>query len=165
MKTVLLDTHAWAWSLTADERLSKGALNAIAAADTVLVSPISFFEITQKVRLNKWPDMPPFTGRLPALLEAQGGAIADLDGVICANAGTMDWTHRDPFDRLLAATAIHRNLRWFPPTLSLTAWSQESGEVAGAAYPALPGRNTTSLTTRRPSMRLSCTTTSITWRA
>ncbi len=110
MKAVLLDTHAWAWSLAGDDRLSLGALNAIAGADAVLVSPISFHEIGQKVRLGKWPEMEPFVARLPALVETQGGRMAELDGPICLNAATMDWSHRDPFDRLLAATALHRDL-------------------------------------------------------
>jgi PIN domain nuclease of toxin-antitoxin system len=110
LKAILLDTHAWAWSLTAEQRLSRGAVDAITAAETVLLSPISFFEIAQKVRLGKWPEMTPFAARLPSLLETQGGALADLDGEICAAAGIMDWPHRDPFDRLLAATAKRRNL-------------------------------------------------------
>ena len=33
------------------------------AADSVLVSPITFFEIAQKVRLGKWPEMEPFVSR------------------------------------------------------------------------------------------------------
>ena len=44
--------HAWAWSLGGDERLSPAALAAMAAADTVLVSLITFFEIGQTVRLG-----------------------------------------------------------------------------------------------------------------
>ncbi len=110
VKAVLLDTHAWAWALTDDDRLSQRARSAITGADTVLVSPITFFEIGQKVRLGKWPQMEPFVQRLPALLETQGGATADLDGPICITAATMPWSHRDPFDRLLAATALRRNL-------------------------------------------------------
>ena len=111
MTTVLLDTHTWAWSLSGDARLSKPALAAISAADAVLVSPISFFEIAQKVRLGKWPEMEPFVGRLAALLGEQGGSVAGFDPSICiAAAGMMAWTHRDPFDRLLAATATHFNL-------------------------------------------------------
>jgi PIN domain nuclease of toxin-antitoxin system len=109
LKVVLLDTHAWAWSLTGSERLTGRAVDAMAGADTVLVSPISFFEISQKVRLGKWPDMAPFLDRLPALLEEQGGAIAGLDPDICVTAGLMAWPHRDPFDRLLAATALKRD--------------------------------------------------------
>lgn len=110
MKAVLLDTHAWAWSLTDDDRLSRRARSAITGAETVLVSAITFFEIGQKVRLGKWPQMAPFVQTLPAILESQGGAMVDLDGLICLGAATMEWSHRDPFDRLLAATALHRRL-------------------------------------------------------
>jgi len=107
---ILLDTHAWAWSLTGDDRLSPRAIEAIRQADTVLVSPISFFEIAQKVRLNKWPEMAPFTKQLPALLRQQGGALAALNAAICIEAGSMEWVHRDPFDRFLAATARQNSL-------------------------------------------------------
>jgi PIN domain nuclease of toxin-antitoxin system len=110
LKSVLLDTHAWAWSLTGDRRLSQVATAAIEDAQTVLVSPISFFEISQKVRLGKWPVMEPFIGRLSALLDEQGGAVAGFDPAICVAAGMTSWAHRDPFDRLLAATASHFNL-------------------------------------------------------
>ena len=110
MKAVLLDTHSWAWSLAGDRRLSATALGTIEGAQSVLVSPISFFEIAQKVRLGKWLEMEPFINRLPALLAEQGGGIAALEPEICAAAGMMRWAHRDPFDRLLAATAIHYSL-------------------------------------------------------
>ena len=107
MTAILLDTHAWAWSLAGDARLSPTALVAINDAGTVLVSPISFFEIAQKVRRGKWPEMMPFIDQLPSLLEAQGGVVANFGVAICLMAGMMDWSHRDPFDRLLAATAKH----------------------------------------------------------
>lgn len=110
MTAILLDTHAWAWSLAGDGRLSQPALSAMAAADTVLVSPISFFEIAQKVRLGKWPEMEPFVGQLAQLLGDQRGSVAGFDPAVCIVAGTMAWAHRDPFDRLLAATAMHYNL-------------------------------------------------------
>ncbi|WP_294537690.1 type II toxin-antitoxin system VapC family toxin [uncultured Rhodoblastus sp.] len=110
MTAVLLDTHAWAWSLAGDDRLSKPAFTAITTADTVLVSPITFFEIAQKVRLGKWPEMEPHIGQLTALLGEQGGSVANLDPAICLAAGMMTWTQRDPFDRLLAATAAYYNL-------------------------------------------------------
>jgi PIN domain nuclease of toxin-antitoxin system len=82
---VLLDTHAWVWSLTDPGRLSAGARRAIERADAVMVSPISFFEIAQKVH--------------------RGGIAAPLTPEICLRAALAEWDHRDPFDRLLAATA------------------------------------------------------------
>lgn len=105
MTSVLLDTHAWAWSLAGDERLSSRALAAIQDADTVFVSPITFFEIAQKVRLGKWPEMAAFIDWLPSLLQLQGGVAAAFGPQTCLDAGMIDWAHRDPFDRLLAATA------------------------------------------------------------
>jgi PIN domain nuclease of toxin-antitoxin system len=49
--------------------------------------------------------MAPFLDELPARLHRQGGVQAVLDAAVCLTAGAMAWAHRDPFDRLLAATA------------------------------------------------------------
>lgn len=110
MTAILLDTHAWAWSLTGDARLSRPALAAIAQASSVCVSAVSFFEIAQKVRLGKWLEMAAHATSLPDLLVEQGGVALPLDPTIALSAGLLDWLHRDPFDRLLAATARHHNM-------------------------------------------------------
>ncbi|MCK6441887.1 type II toxin-antitoxin system VapC family toxin [Elstera cyanobacteriorum] len=107
MTALLLDTHVWAWTLTGSARLSASAITAIEAAPQVYVSPISFFEIAQKVRLGKWPEMVPFLDQLPGLLAVQGACAAGLPPEVCLLAGRLDWPHRDPFDRFLAATAKH----------------------------------------------------------
>ena len=106
MISVLLDTHAWVWSFADDALLSKSARTAIQEADTVYVSPISFFEIGQKVRTGRWPEMQGHVQNLPGILKEQGGSIATLTPEICLNASTMEWAHRDPFDRLIVATAM-----------------------------------------------------------
>ncbi|WP_425463302.1 PIN domain-containing protein [Methylobacterium terricola] len=77
---------------------------------SILVSPVGFFEIAQTVRIGTWPEMDPYVLRRPVLLDEQGGVIARLDPEICITAGTMAWADRDPFDRLLAATAQHRRV-------------------------------------------------------
>ena len=107
MNDLLLDTHAWAWSLGDDWRLSETARARIAEASIVFVSPISFYEIAQKARLGKWPQMAPLVDSLSKRLVDQGGKIARLEPEICLRAGAMKWAHRDPFDRLLAATCSH----------------------------------------------------------
>jgi PIN domain nuclease of toxin-antitoxin system len=106
LTAVLLDTHAWAWSLVGDDRLSRRAVEAIGEADPVFVSPITFFEIGQKVRIGRWPEMVPLIDRLPNVLAEQGGRVAALEPETCLAAALLAWTHRDPFDRLLAATAL-----------------------------------------------------------
>lgn len=110
LTTLLLDTHVWAWSLTDDRRISDRARRAIADAQTIFVSAISFFEIAQKVRLGKWPEMARYVERLPELLASQRAVATSLEAADCLMAGTIDWPHRDPFDRLLAASALRRRI-------------------------------------------------------
>lgn len=97
------------------------------AADAVRVSPISFSEIGQKVRIGKWPAMAPFLARLPGLLSERGGLTAPLSPEICGAAAAMDWTHRDPFDRLIAATSLAYGL----PLVSADA---VFGQLEGAPF-------------------------------
>lgn len=110
MTSILLDTHVWAWSLTDDDRLPEKVVTLIGEAESVFVSPIAFFEIGQKVRIGKWPEMVSFIDGLPDLLARQGGHIASLTPEICLTAATMEWPHRDPFDRIQAASAIASKL-------------------------------------------------------
>ncbi len=102
---MLLDTHAFAWVLLDDPALSEGARAAIATADAALVSPVSLYEIGQKVHLGRWPEMAPFAPELADLLMQAGLLAAPLTPAIALHASLLDWDHRDPFDRLLAATA------------------------------------------------------------
>jgi PIN domain nuclease of toxin-antitoxin system len=110
LTTLLLDTHVWAWSLTNDRRISDRARKEMVEAPTILVSAISFFEIAQKVRLGKWPEMARHVDRLPTLLARQRGVPASLEAEDCLMAGEMEWPHRDPFDRFLAASALRRRV-------------------------------------------------------
>jgi PIN domain nuclease of toxin-antitoxin system len=96
--------------LTNDRRISDRARREITEADTILVSAISFFEIAQKVRIGKWPEMAPHLDRMPELLEKQRASAAAVEAADCLLAGAMDWQHRDPFDRLLVATALRRRI-------------------------------------------------------
>ncbi len=126
LNAILLDTHAWAWSLTGDAQLSEKAISAMLAAESVFVSPISLFEIGQKVGIGKWPQMQPHVENLPALLERQGGRVASLTPQISLQAAMMVWEHRDPFDRILAATAFDLGV----PLIS-----------ADAVFDTMPGLN------------------------
>ena len=89
-----------------DPKLSDAARNCAEKAKAVRLSPISFFEVSQKVRLGKWPQMEPYLNKLPALVAEQGIQTAPFDADVALLAGSMTWTHRDPFDRIIAATAV-----------------------------------------------------------
>ena len=103
MSAVLLDTHAWIWGLMESARLGSRVKTAILDADAVYVSPISVYEVVRKAALGKWPEIVP---HIDALLTEQQTVSAPFTRAVAARAGALDWTHRDPFDRFIAATAI-----------------------------------------------------------
>ena len=103
MSAVLLDAHAWIWSLMDPARLREGVKAVILQADSVHVSPISVYEVVRRARLGKWPEIVPHLDTLVA----EGQTVsAPLTRASAARAGTLEWPHRDPFDRLIAATAL-----------------------------------------------------------
>ena len=87
----------------APSRLGGAAETAIAAADSVFVSPISIYEITRKANLGGWPEIVPHLDELVAETET---LTAPFNREIAARAALLDWRHRDPFDRFIAATAV-----------------------------------------------------------
>ena len=103
MSAVLLDTHAWIWSLMDSARLGGGAKTAILDATAVHVSPVSVYEVVRNAHLGKWPDIVP---HVDALLNEGQTVSAPFTRAVAARAGALDWAHRDPFDRFIAATAI-----------------------------------------------------------
>jgi PIN domain nuclease of toxin-antitoxin system len=106
LTSYLLDTHVWAWAIKFDRQLPKRIAGLLIDAAAIHVSAITFYEIAQKVRLGKWPEMEEIAKDLSSVLADQGGVLADITGEVSQRAGALDWSHRDPFDRLIAATAI-----------------------------------------------------------
>jgi len=104
---LLLDTHVFLWALAEPKRLSAKAKNAITKLENqVFVSPVTAYELSYKHR----------QGRLPAgaaIVSSFGRQVSHLYAAeigISAHhalaAGQLDWDHKDPFDRMLAAQAM-----------------------------------------------------------
>jgi PIN domain nuclease of toxin-antitoxin system len=103
---VLLDTHALAWALWDSARIPRGTRERISEAASIWVSTISFYEIGQKVRSGKWPEMAPHLDSLKGHLVDQGVRLLEIGDRIALRPSLMPWTHRDPFDRLIAASVL-----------------------------------------------------------
>ncbi|MFL9674260.1 type II toxin-antitoxin system VapC family toxin [Pseudomonas marginalis] len=105
---VLLDTHVLLWALTEDPKLSSKARRLIENAAEIYVSAATFWEMAIKVGLGKLD--------------------ADLDEIreYCLESGFVELPitsehaiavkdlephHKDPFDRLIVATAISEPMR------------------------------------------------------
>lgn len=110
MSGLILDTHVWVWTLFDARRVSSRASQAIDQAEAIFLSAVSPYEIAQKVRLEKWPELAPFVPQLPELMDMQGVRPAVVTPEIALIAGSLDWPHRDPFDRMIAATALRLGL-------------------------------------------------------
>lgn len=103
---MLLDTNAFAMVLTDDPRLPERVKAQMEQASKVSLSAISFYEIGQKVRLGKWDEMVPFAPRLVDIAGEAGFDLISLSASVANTASLLDWSHRDPFDRMIAAVAI-----------------------------------------------------------
>lgn len=104
---ILLDTHMLIWWLDGDDALPKEALSAIAdpSAD-VTVSSISLAEISIKRTIGKlrapWiPDV---------LLAENGISVLSYTSDHARRLLELPLHHRDPFDRMLIAQAIHEDM-------------------------------------------------------
>lgn len=107
---LILDTHAFLWWVTNDDRLSQNARRAIADDENeVLVSAASAWEITTKHRIGKLPAAEALAGDVVGriALERFGELSISVDDG--ARAGALPGPLRDPFDRMLIAQALSRN--------------------------------------------------------
>src|SRR5271157_2016789 len=104
--SLLLDTCALLWFLSNDSKLSAAARAAIEeTANVRWASPGSLFEIALKVRLAA-----PFATIFPAKLSAADIHLLPLESHHIEPLTTLPFHHRDPFDRLIAATALVEGL-------------------------------------------------------
>lgn len=106
MTAFLLDTHVLLGAVASPSRLSGRAVRAIRNdSNRLLVSAASAWEIATKFRLGKLPGAELLLDgweETLVVLRAQSVPIAHR---VALRAGAYATSHRDPFDRLLAAEA------------------------------------------------------------
>jgi PIN domain nuclease of toxin-antitoxin system len=125
---VLLDTHTLLWLVSTPSDVDASTLAVLGDPNTNLwVTAASAWEIAIKTRL----------GRLDgeALLSAWPDILADMSTVElpiessdAILAGRIPWDHKDPFDRVIVAQALRRNL---------TIATRDTKIIAAAIAPTL----------------------------
>ena len=109
--TYLLDTHVMLWALTEPTRLGRTARDVIEnRSSRLVVSAVSAWEITTKHRLGKLPQADVLLGAYAKHLDRLGAIRLSVTEDHALLAGRLDWNHRDPFDRMLAAQAMIESL-------------------------------------------------------
>ena len=108
---LLLDTHAFFWWFSGNSRLSKPARQAITDEDNpVLVSAATAWELATKHRLGKLPNADALILDMTGYMAGQNFQELPVTVQDAVRAGALPGPHRDPFDRMLMAQALARNL-------------------------------------------------------
>ncbi|MCY3707109.1 MAG: type II toxin-antitoxin system VapC family toxin [Gammaproteobacteria bacterium] len=120
---VLLDTHAFLWWIADSGRLSVAARQVIAdEANDIAVSAASAWEIATKYRIGKLPGAEPVALDVARAISAQGFGHLPISVGDAERAGRLPGPHRDPFDRMLAAQALARDLAVVSADAALDAY-------------------------------------------
>ncbi|OGR04948.1 MAG: twitching motility protein PilT [Deltaproteobacteria bacterium RIFOXYD12_FULL_50_9] len=103
---MLLDTHIFLWWLFNDAKLPQNIKLFVQDRNNqVFVSAVSAWEITTKFRLGKLPEAALVAKDVPLWIIKAGFEPLPVTPVHAQLAGEWDFSHRDPFDRMLAAQA------------------------------------------------------------
>lgn len=111
MEDLLLDTHALLWFLNGDEQLSSNSQDAILnPLNRKYISIVSLWEIAIKISLKKLH----FDGNIAEILkliERNGFELLPISPKYILVLESLPYHHRDPFDRMLIASAISENMK------------------------------------------------------
>ncbi len=108
---LLLDTHALIWWFAGSDRLPPPARRAIEDEENnVLISAASAWEIITKHRLGKLPEAERLALDITGTIASQDFKELPITVDDAVRAGSLLGIHRDPFDRMLIAQALSRNL-------------------------------------------------------
>ncbi len=107
---LLLDSHAFVWWAREDTLLSTSARSAIENTDQVFVSVATAWEIAIKVGKGKWPEAALIVDEFETTLADHVFDVMPITVADVRCAGMTLSQHRDPFDKLLAAQALNRDI-------------------------------------------------------
>lgn len=104
---LLLDTHTFIWMATGDPRLTPGTLGILTdPANELLLSPISVYEMAIKIRLGKLNLGMPLQSFVDEAVRRSRLTELPVRVTHSVAVEALPLHHKDPFDRLLIATAV-----------------------------------------------------------
>ncbi len=107
----LLDTHAFFWLVAGSSDVPPAVSDVLGRrSNRILISDVSAFEVTTKVRLGKFEVARELAGNWSAAVTAISAETLPVTTSHALLAGSLDWAHRDPFDRVLVAQSLVEKL-------------------------------------------------------
>jgi len=108
---ILLDTHTLLWTAFDEDTLSPRARRLIQSPkNEIIVSAASAWEVATKYRLGKIDFARDLAENFVAEVTAAGYLHLPISPEHAQRAGLLPGDHKDPFDRMLAAQAIHEDM-------------------------------------------------------
>jgi len=124
---MLLDTHIFLWWLFDDPKLGSSIRRHLKNKDNeIYVSAVSVWEISTKFRLGRLSEASEVAKNVPEWIIRAGFQSMPVTARHAQLAGDWKLSHRDPFDRMLAAQAklekmplatVDRQFKNFPITI------------------------------------------------
>jgi len=109
---VLLDTHAFLWLITGDDRLSENARQTfLNTENSLFFSAASLWEICIKKSLGKISLKDGWFQMIKEEMEINTIQWLPIEMIHCAEVTGLPFHHRDPFDRMLIAQAIVEEMK------------------------------------------------------
>ena len=120
---VLLDTHAFLWAITGDDRLSKTAGKTFLNPDNSLFfSAASFWEICIKISLGKLSLKRGWFETIQAEMRINAIQWLPVEMPHCVELTKLPFHNRDPFDRMLIVQAKVEDLHLLSRDVRLSAY-------------------------------------------
>ena len=111
-EVIVLDSHIWFWWINLEHhRMPPAMLAEIESAPRVGVSPVSCFELALAHRRGRLELPLPVREWFSLALAGSDVELLPLTPVIAARAVELPEMHRDPFDRIIIATALEMDAR------------------------------------------------------
>jgi PIN domain nuclease of toxin-antitoxin system len=121
----LLDTHTLLWAIREPKKLGKFAKDILSDADNpIFVSAVSAYEFMYKHQLGKMQGFEDIANDYFNAVKQLSTNELPISAEHAHYAGNVNWSHRDPFDRLLAAQAHLENMTLLTndPDIKLLSW-------------------------------------------
>ncbi|MBS2024512.1 MAG: type II toxin-antitoxin system VapC family toxin [Deltaproteobacteria bacterium] len=109
---MVLDTHALLWWALDPDKLSRKAKTALTRMEDERgwVSSISFWELAIKVERGQLELGVSVDELARRVARSKAVEIVPVDTDLWLASVALEWEHRDPADRVIAATALQRNV-------------------------------------------------------
>jgi PIN domain nuclease of toxin-antitoxin system len=109
---VLLDTHAFLWLISGDDRLSKTAKKTFLEPGNILFfSAASLWEICIKISLGKLSLKSGWLQTVQDEMKINAILWLSIEMPHCVELSHLPFHHRDPFDRMLVAQAMVEDMQ------------------------------------------------------